>query len=66
VLNNLATLYRAQGRYSEAEALTRRVLTISEGELGHDHPIVGLALNNLALLYAEQGRYGEAEPHCEA
>ena len=61
-LNNLAALYRAQGRYAEAEPLYRRSLAIREKALGPEHPDVGTALNNLALLYQAQGRYAEAEP----
>jgi CHAT domain-containing protein/tetratricopeptide (TPR) repeat protein len=55
-------LYRAQGRYAEAEALRQRALTIDEKALGPDHPDVGKDLNNLASLYVAQGRYAEAEP----
>jgi tetratricopeptide (TPR) repeat protein len=61
-LNNLAGLYRAQGRYGEAEPLYQRSLQIVEQQLGADHPDVATSLNNLAGLYKAQGRYGEAEP----
>jgi CHAT domain-containing protein len=54
-------LYRAQGRYAEAEPLYKRSLAIAE-RLGSDHPAVGRALNNLAVLYERQARYVEAEP----
>ena len=40
-LNNLAELYRAQGRYAEAEPLYRRSLAIREKALGPEHPDVG-------------------------
>ena len=40
-LNNLAALYRAQGRYAEAEPLYQRSLAIREKALGPDHPDVG-------------------------
>jgi tetratricopeptide (TPR) repeat protein len=52
-LNELAELYREQGRFTEAEPLYRQSLEIHEASL---------ALNNLAVLYFEQGRYDEAEP----
>ena len=55
-------LYRAQGRYAEAEPLYKRSLAIREKALGPDHPDVGDSLNNLAELYRAQGRYAEAEP----
>ena len=61
-LNNLAALYRSQGRYAEAEPLYRRSLKIAEAALGPDHPDVALSLNNLAGLYELQGRYADAEP----
>jgi tetratricopeptide (TPR) repeat protein len=60
-LNNLAELYRTQGRYSEAEHLYERSLAIWEQQLGKDHPNVANSLNNLGLLYQAQGRYAEAE-----
>ncbi len=50
-LNNLAVLYRAQGRYAEAEPLYKRSLAIREKALGPDHPDVAQSLNNLAELY---------------
>ena len=61
-LNNLALLYRAQGRYGEAEPLYQRALAIYEAVLGTQHPYVAASLNNLAEIYRVQGRYGEAEP----
>ena len=62
VLNNLATLYYAQGHYSEAEPLYKRSWSIYEGQLGADHPDIAQSLNNLANLYCTQGRYSEAKP----
>ena len=62
ILNYLAVLYKAQGRYSEAESLYGRSLSIGETKLGEDHPNVAFSLNNLAELYKSQGRYSEAEP----
>ena len=52
----------AQGRYSDAEPLYKRSLSIREKALGPDHPDVGTTLNNLAGLYRAQGRYSDAEP----
>ena len=42
---------RSQGRYTDAEPLFKRALTISEKALGPDHPDVAVSLNNLAGLY---------------
>ncbi len=61
-LNNLAELYRVQGRYAEAEPLYQRSLAIREKTPGPEHSDVAQSLNNLALLYDAQARYAEAEP----
>ncbi len=61
-LNEQALRLFLQGRYAEAEPLTKRSLTIYEKALGPEHPNVASGLNNLALLYKAQGRYAEAEP----
>ena len=61
-LKNLAEVYRAQGRYTEAEPLYKRSLVIRETALGPEHLEVGSALSNLGLLYDTQGRYAEADP----
>ena len=47
-LNNLAQLYRDQGRYADAEPLYKRALAIYEKSLGPDHRDVATALSNLA------------------
>jgi len=60
-LNNLAGLYKDQGRYGEAEPLYKRSLAIDEKALAPDHPKVATALGNLASLYDDQGRYADAE-----
>ena len=39
-LNNLAIVYRAQGKYADAEELYKRDLAISEKALGASHPNV--------------------------
>jgi tetratricopeptide (TPR) repeat protein len=54
-LNNLASLYRAQGAYKLALPLYKRVLAIHERVLGNDHPDTAQSLNNLASLYYAQG-----------
>ena len=61
-LNNLAELYRSQGRYKDAEPLYLQSLEIRKRQLGNDHPDVASSLNNLAGLYRSQGRYNDAEP----
>ena len=59
-LNNLAGLYRNQGKYIEAEPLYKQALAVDEKALGPDHPETATDLNNLAGLYESQGKYDEA------
>ena len=61
-LNNLAGLYHAQGKYTEAEPLLKRSLAMREKILGPVHPEVARSLNNLAGLHHARGNYIEAEP----
>ena len=49
-LNNLALLYKTQGKYVQAEPMYKRSLTIRDKALGPDDPDVANSLNNLALL----------------
>ena len=58
--NNLAELYRAQGRYTEAERLYNRSLPILEKALGPEHPTVATVLNNLAELAFSQNDWARA------
>jgi tetratricopeptide (TPR) repeat protein len=62
ILNNLAELYYAMGRYPEAEPLLVRSLTIRIQQLGADHPDTAGSLNNQAQLYRAMRRYPDAEP----
>jgi len=59
-LNNLALLYKAQGRYAEAEPLYQRALAIREKALGPEHPDVATSLENYADLLRKTGRVSEA------
>jgi tetratricopeptide (TPR) repeat protein len=61
-LNNLASLYKSQGKYNQAEPLYQQALALLQKLLGDDHPDVAFSLNNLAELYYSQGKYKEAEP----
>ncbi len=60
-LNNLAELYRAQGRYAEAEPHYQRALAILEKVLGPEHPDVATSLENYAALLRETEREDQAE-----
>jgi len=61
-MNNLALVYKAQGRYDEAEPLFLDALEIRKRILGEEHPHTLNSMNNLAVLYRNQGRYEEARP----
>ena len=60
-LNDLGLLYRAEGKFKDAEPLYRRSLAIRENKLGASNPAVAVSLNNLAGLLAAENRYVEAE-----
>ncbi len=62
ILNNLAELYREQGKYAKAEPLYVRALAILERHVGAEHPETARILGNLAVLYKMQGKYAQAEP----
>ena len=63
-LNNLAELYRQQGRYEKAELLSLEALEMWQRLFTGDYPDVATSLDNLAALYYYQGRYRKAEPLC--
>ncbi len=62
-INNLAELYRIQGRYSEAETLYQQALNTRKRLFGEEHIDVAQSLNNLAALYVSQGHYSQAEQY---
>ncbi len=61
-LNNLAGLYRDQGRYAEAEPLYQRSLVILNKALGSEHLFMAATLEGYAALLRLTGRHSEAEP----
>jgi hypothetical protein len=60
-LHKLVLLNAADRKYSRAEALLRRALTIVEETPGPKVPLRPQILGNLAELYSSQGKYSEAE-----
>ena len=60
-LNNLAFLYHAQGRYSEAEPLYMLALEMRRRLLGLEHPDVVASSETLAHFCRNQGRVSEQE-----
>jgi tetratricopeptide (TPR) repeat protein len=60
-LHKLGDLYRNQGRFAEAEAISERALAGKERVLGAEHTSTLQTVNNLGNLYRHQGRLAEAE-----
>jgi tetratricopeptide (TPR) repeat protein len=57
-LNNLAALYRSQGKYEEAEPLYLQALEIAERVLGANHPNTVTFRENLKYLRTQQQKKG--------
>ena len=57
----LATTFRKQGRWKEAEELLVPGMEALKRVFGQEHPSYLANMNNLALLYQNQGRWKEAE-----
>lgn len=55
-LANLATLYREQKKYEQAEHLYQQVPSLRERILGPEHPELAKALHDFAVLREAQGR----------
>lgn len=58
---DLASRYRNQGRWKEAEELEMQVIEAHKGELGADHPDTLSSMANLAFTFWKRGRGHEAE-----
>jgi tetratricopeptide (TPR) repeat protein len=61
-LNNLATLYQARGRYTEAGPLYQRALAIAEQVLGPDHPHTAAVRESCAILLRRRRREAAPSP----
>ena len=59
-LNNLAGLYKQQGRYADAEPLYKRALAIFELTFKSEHPEVLKILGNYVQLLKATNRKGRA------
>jgi tetratricopeptide (TPR) repeat protein len=53
-LNNLASLYDSQGKYSEAEPLYLRAIQILEKVLGSEHPNTVTVRQNYEIMCKER------------
>ncbi len=60
-LLGLAAVYKEQGKYAQAEPLSRRALAIWEKALGPEHPQVATVLENYAALFHKLNRDAEAD-----
>ncbi|KAF2725921.1 hypothetical protein K431DRAFT_214502 [Polychaeton citri CBS 116435] len=60
-MNNLASTYRNQGRWKEAEQLDAKVVETRSAVLGAEHPDTLTSMNNLASTYYDQNRWTESE-----
>jgi CHAT domain-containing protein/Tfp pilus assembly protein PilF len=61
-LNNLATLYKEQGKHAVAEQFYREALDMRKRLFKGDHPDVASSLNNLAAFNHDLGKPAAAEP----
>jgi hypothetical protein len=57
---NLASTYRNQGRWKEAEELEVQVMETRKTVLGAEHPSTLTSMNNLARTWKDQGKSDEA------
>ncbi|KAG8723225.1 hypothetical protein FRC09_004207 [Ceratobasidium sp. 395] len=60
-MTDLASTYRDQGRWEEAETLQVEALDATKQALGELHPDTLTNMANLASIYRAQGRWDEAE-----
>lgn len=58
---HLATLYRYQRKYEQAQEIYEQVLASSEQQLGTEHPDTLIARHSLAILSHQQGKYKQAQ-----
>ena len=58
--NNMAGVYKAQGKYEKALEYYGKALVISERVLGTEHPDTAATYNNMALVFRAQGEYEKA------
>jgi len=63
-LNSLALVYDDQGKFTNAESMYKRALSIFENIQPPDQENIAATLSNLSDLYREQGKFNQAEPLC--
>jgi len=60
-MNNLASIYMRQRRWTEAEELVMHVAEKLKMVLGELHPQTLIAMSNLSIIHDNQGRWNDAE-----
>jgi tetratricopeptide (TPR) repeat protein len=50
-MNNLAILYKKEGKYTEALEYLKQALKISKHYYGQEHPSIGIYLTNVGDIY---------------
>ncbi len=60
-MSRLASTYRNQGRWREAETLDVQVMEARKTKLGTDHPATLASMRNLASTFWKRGRWNDAE-----
>ena len=61
-LNQQATEFFRQSKYTEAAAIAERTLALADSTLGKDHPDTITTIENLLIFYRAGGRNAETEP----
>ena len=65
-INNLASLYKLEGKLDKAEIEYKKSISIWTKVLGEDHPYIATSLNNTATLHMERLEYEKAKPLLES
>lgn len=60
-LSNLADIYNASGKFTEAESIYMDSIQRTKGKLGQSHPDVAVQLTRLANFYDSNGEIAKAE-----
>ncbi|KAI9703387.1 MAG: hypothetical protein M1820_005859 [Bogoriella megaspora] len=60
-MDNLASIFRVQGRLIEAQAVSERVTQSLQRVLGKEHPTTLSSMNNLAMTLMQREEFAEAE-----
>jgi len=61
-MHELASLYRVQAKFGQAEPLFLKILKVRRRVLGEEHPDTLDIMSDLAELQRSQGKYDQAEP----